>query len=208
MEELLKKNWFRACLIFLGLTLFLFANRNEILNGVGNWLVKSDPPKQTECCFVLGGNSFERGLSAVHLFEQFPNQKFATTGGNYPYQILCLDTSMFEAELTKHMMVSKGVPSEQIDILTAAHSTMEESDEILQYCNDHQIQNITIISSAFHLRRVRWVFEEKFEDAGINVNFHGATAIEYDQTNWWHNEEGMIMVNNELVKLLYYFIKY
>ncbi len=208
MEELLKKGWFKACLISLGIILFLFANRNEILNGIGNWLVKSDQPEMTECCFVLGGNSFERGLAAVQVFEKFPEQKFATTGGNYPYQILCLDTTMFEAELTKHMMVRKGISTEQIDTLTSAHSTMEESDEIMQYCKERQLQHITILSSAFHLRRVRWVFEDKFEDAGIKVNFHGATAIEYDQTNWWKNEEGMIMVNNELIKLLYYFIKY
>lgn len=208
MEDLLKKGWFKACLISLGIILFLFANRNEILNGIGNWLVKSDQLEMTECCFVLGGNSFERGLAAVQVFEKFPEQKFATTGGNYPYQILCLDTTMFEAELTKHMMVSKGISPEQIDTLTSAHSTMEESDEIMKYCKERQFQHITIISSAFHLRRVRWVFADKFEDAGIKVNFHGATAIEYDQTNWWQNEEGMIMVNNELVKLLYYFIKY
>jgi hypothetical protein len=52
------------------------------------------------------------------------------------------------------------------------------------------------------------VFEDKFKEAGIKVNFHGATSAEYDPTNWWKNEEGLIMTNNELVKLLYYFIKY
>ncbi|MFM7234971.1 MAG: hypothetical protein ACKOZM_10295, partial [Flavobacteriales bacterium] len=63
-------------------------------------------------------------------------------------------------------------------------------------------------SSAFHLRRVRMVFEDKFFDAGITVHFLGAAPIEYNELNWWNNEEGLIMTNNELVKLLYYMVKY
>jgi hypothetical protein len=52
------------------------------------------------------------------------------------------------------------------------------------------------------------VFEDKFDEAGIRINFHGAAPLEYTELNWWQNEEGLIMTNNELVKLFYYFIKY
>jgi hypothetical protein len=58
------------------------------------------------------------------------------------------------------------------------------------------------------MRRVRMVFEDKFEKAGIQINFHGAAPIEYNDLNWWQNEEGMIMTNNELVKIFYYAVKY
>jgi uncharacterized SAM-binding protein YcdF (DUF218 family) len=208
MKKFWGKKWVKVCSVFLVIFLLLFAFRNRILHGIGNWLVKSDELILTDACFVLGGNSYERGLAAVVVYEKFPDQQFVATGGNYPYQILCLDTSMFEAELTKHMMVSKGVPSTQVAILTSAHSTMEESEEILSYCKTNNLTDVTVISSSFHLRRVRWVFEEKFESAGIRVHFHGATAIEYDESNWWQNEEGLIMTNNEIVKLFYYLIKY
>lgn len=208
MKNLWAKRWFKIATVFLGLLLLLFLFRNPILNGIGNWLVDEDELVMTESCFVLGGNSYERGLAAVNVYNLLPSQQFVATGGNYPYQILCLDTSMYEAELTRHWMVKKGVPLSQMQILTNGHSTMEESEEILQYCKDHQMKHITVISSSFHLRRVRWVFEDKFEKAGIKICFHGATSMEYDQTNWWKNEEGLIMANNEIVKLAYYFIKY
>jgi uncharacterized SAM-binding protein YcdF (DUF218 family) len=142
------------------------------------------------------------------LFKEFPQQKFTTTGGNYPYQILCLDTTMLECELTRHFMLSQGVPAEQVDTLSSAHSTMDESNEILSWCKTNNTKHITVISSAFHMRRVRMVFEDKFDEAGIRINFHGAAPIEYTELNWWQNEEGLIMTNNELVKLFYYFIKY
>ena len=105
-------------------------------------------------------------------------------------------------------MIHKGVPASQIDTLASAHSTMDESNEILHWCQSNQVKNITIISSAFHMRRVRMVFEDKFSEAGIKINFHGAAPIDYNALNWWNNEEGLIMTNNELVKLFYYMIKY
>jgi uncharacterized SAM-binding protein YcdF (DUF218 family) len=166
------------------------------------------PAAQTQMCFVLGGNSYERGLSAVELWREFPQQKFITTGGNYPYQIMCLDTMMLECELTRHWMIHNGVPAAAIDTLASAHSTQDESNEILEWCKSNNVNSITVISSAFHMRRVRMVFADKFEDAGIQVNYHGATAIDYTDSNWWKNEEGLIMTNNELVKLIYYLFKY
>jgi uncharacterized SAM-binding protein YcdF (DUF218 family) len=190
------------------LLLVLLLSMNSTLRGVGSWLSASDAPEATSMCFVLGGNSYERGIAAAKLYEQFPQQLFITTGGNYPYQILCLDTSMLECELTRSMMINKGVPASQIDTLGSAHSTMDESNEILNWCTSNQVNNITIISSAFHMRRVRMVFEDKFTAAGINVHFHGAAPIDYNELNWWNNEEGLIMTNNEIVKLFYYMVKY
>jgi uncharacterized SAM-binding protein YcdF (DUF218 family) len=115
---------------------------------------------------------------------------------------------LLECELTKQWMVSNGIAADLIDTLGSAHSTMDESNEILDWCTQHNVHRITVISSAFHMRRVRMVFEDKFEEAGIDVNFHGATAVDYTDDNWWHSEEGLIMTNNELVKLFYYILKY
>jgi uncharacterized SAM-binding protein YcdF (DUF218 family) len=208
MKKLWSKRWFKIVFVIIILLMTLAVCFKPLLRGIGKWLNASDESQPTEMCFVLGGNSYERGLAAANLSEEFPDQKFIATGGNFPYQILCLDTMLLECELTKHWMESNGVESSKIDTLSSAHSTMDESNEILIWCQRNQVHHITVISSAFHLRRVRMVFEDKFNDAGIDVNFHGATAVDYDDANWWQSEEGLIMTNNELVKLFYYMLKY
>lgn len=208
MKTLWAKKWFRVCSYLLIILIVLLLSLNSIFRGIGHWLSATDTPEETSMCFVLGGNSYERGLAATELYHVYPNQRFTATGGNYPYQILCLDTTMLECELTRHFMISKGVPANQIDTLGSAHSTMEESNEILQWCNKNGLKKITVISSAFHMRRVRMVFEDKFEEAGIEINFHGAAPLDYSTFNWWENEEGLIMTNNELVKIFYYALKY
>jgi uncharacterized SAM-binding protein YcdF (DUF218 family) len=208
MKKLWSKMWFKVMSICAALLIIFILSLNSIFRGIGKWLNASDSPVQTEMCFVLGGNSYERGIAATDLYRIFPQQKFITTGGNYPYQILCLDTTMLECELTRHFMASQGVPQAQIDTLASAHSTMDESNEILEWCKEHNVKHITVISSALHMRRVRMVFENKFEKAGVKINFHGAAPIEYNELNWWQNEEGLIMTNNELVKIFYYAFKY
>jgi len=167
MKKIWSKTWFKVICVLLVLLIVTALCMNSILRSIGGWLSASDSPQLTSMCFVLGGNSYERGTAAVEIYKQFPEQRFITTGGNYPYQILCLDTSMLECELTRHLMLSRGVPSEHVDTLSSAHSTMDESNEIF-----------------------------------------GARPIDYNKLNWWNNEEGLIMTNNELVKIIYYSLKY
>lgn len=208
MKNLLAKRWFRWILYVSAFILVLILFRNPILRGIGNYLVAEDHAELTEACFVLGGNSFERGTQAVKLSAIYPEQKFVTTGGNYPLQIQAFDTTMYEAELTKHFMVKRGVAADKIVTLTNSTSTLEESDEILAYCKEHGVKKISVLSSAFHLRRVRWVFEKKFSKEGIQVLFFAAPDRTFNADNWWKDEEGLITCNNEYIKLLYYFLKY
>jgi len=208
MKNLLAKRWFRWILYVFGFLLLLFLFRNPILTGAGNYLVAEDNAEHTEACFVLGGNSFERGSQAIKLSGIYPEQKFVATGGNYPLQIQAFDTTMYEAELTKHFMVRRGVAADKIETLTGATSTQEESDEILAYCKQHGFKKVSVLSSAFHLRRVRWVFHDKFNAAGIQVLFLAAPDRTFNANNWWKDEEGLITCNNEYIKLAYYLVKY
>jgi uncharacterized SAM-binding protein YcdF (DUF218 family) len=208
MKKYWDKKWVRRTTYWLLFFVILFLFRNPILRGFGNYLVAEDELQETEMAFVLGGNSFERGLAAVEISKKFPNQKFTTTGGNQPMQITALDTTMFEAELTKHFMVKKGVSADNIIAMSKGTSTFEEAQEALTYCKNNNIHKISVISSSYHLRRVRWVFQELFEENGITILFHSAPSEDFDPNNWWKSEEGLVTTNNEYIKLVYYFFKH
>lgn len=208
MKNLLAKRWFRWILYVVGVFLLLFLFRNPILRGIGNYLVAQDETQPTEVCFVLGGNSFDRGKQAISISDKYPEQLFVATGGRCSIQIQALDTAINEAQLTKHFMINRGVSKNNIEILTGSTSTFEESNEILLYCKQKGLKKISILSSSFHLRRARMVFEKKFNKEGIKVLFFAAPDKNFDANNWWKDEEGLITCNNEYIKLLYYFLKY
>ena len=48
---------------------------------------------------------------------------------------------------------------------------------------------------------------EKFFEKGIEVKVIGASAISYSENKWWENEYGLLALNNEYVKLMYYCFK-
>lgn len=208
MKKWLEKRWVRLLVVIAIVGILLVAFRGTLLRAVGGYLVCPDPLEKTDAYAVLGGNSVERGREGAEVYLQYPGSWVVATGGNYPLQIQALDTVMTEAQLTRLVLVKAGVPDSAIVTLSGSTSTMEESDEILAYCVAHQIKSITLISSTFHLRRMRRVFEKKFFEAGVAVRFHGSSDKEFEASNWWKSEQGLITTNNEYIKLLYYFFKY
>ncbi|MGC6532864.1 MAG: YdcF family protein [Flavobacteriales bacterium] len=199
----------RTELVVLVLLVLAVIYRERLLKGTGSFLMATDATAQVDAVFVLGGSSYERGLEAVVMMDSgYVSGPVVCTGGNVPSILAALDTAMFEADCTKQFLENEGLPAERVVALTGSTSTQEESDEILAYCKQLGLSNIMVISSNLHMRRVRWVFEDKFNDAGIAVNFHGAPSQQWEDELWWKSEGGLIMVNNEYVKLFYYAVKY
>ena len=187
---------------------FLFAYRYTILNGLGHFLVANDQPQTAEALFVLGGNSLERGTAAVTYHQQFPEAALYTTGGHYPSQVEAFGYHITEAELTKKCMMNNGIDSTLITPLGSAHSTFDESNEILALCKDHGYKKIALLSSLYHLRRLRLTFEERFAKEGIQVVFIGADTENVRPDQWYRNEEGLITYFGEYIKVVYYLFKY
>ena len=204
-----KRRWRRVGLVIATLIVLAVLLRAHLFRGAGIFLMATDGTAQVEALFVLGGSSYERGLEAVLMVDSgYVSGPVVCTGGNVPSILAALDTAMFEADCTKQFLENQGLPAERVVALTGSTSTQEESDEILAYCKAQSLTNIMVISSNLHMRRVRWVFEDKFNDAGIAVNFHGAPSQQWEDELWWKSEGGLIMVNNEYVKLFYYAVKY
>ena len=65
-----------------------------------------------------------------------------------------------------------------------------------------------VLSSMLHTRRVHYVFTRLFKENGIRLLVKGADALYYSEKLWWESEDGMLMINNEYTKMIYYFFKY
>ena len=72
----------------------------------------------------------------------------------------------------------------------------------------NKIHKIIVVSDKFHTNRINYAFRSIFEEGGIEIVLRGAPNRAYEEQNWWANESGLLMVNNEYVKLFYYYIHY
>lgn len=182
--------------------------RYSILRGIGNFLINEDELKKSEVMFVLGGRAYERGNEAVKIFKQGYAHKIVCTSGNFPSDYLALDLPYLESDATKVNITRQGIDDGLVTAIHEGTSTFEEAEIILKYCEKNQISSCIILSSKFHTGRAKKVFEKKLKAAKIDFIIRGAPAADYDENKWWESEYGLINVNNEYIKMVYYFIKH
>jgi uncharacterized SAM-binding protein YcdF (DUF218 family) len=183
--------------------------RRDILAEIGSYLIDEQPLDTVEVLFVLGGNSFDRGNEAARLYNTGYVNKIVCVGGNVPSVLKVLNKEKTEGELCAlQLSQNRQVSTYDITVMSRGTSTMEEVVEVGRYCKAHKIQRAMVLSSKFHTRRIRGVVDKVLDPKKIEILVRGAPSSKYSEMAWWHKEEGMIMVNNEYAKLLYYFIKY
>lgn len=192
-------------LIFIGA---LWAVRYSILRATGRFLITADAVAACDAIYVLGGAPRERGEEGARLWHKGVAPAVYCTGSNVPTVLEVVDMARTEAALSRDAAIHAGADSAAIHELVAGTSTWEESEAILHHTLLHGFDTITVVSTEFHLRRVRWVFRDRFAQAGITVLMHPARSERYDPDRWWASEEGLLMVNNEYVKLVYYLLRY
>lgn len=204
---MLKKKWI-ALIALLAIAIMLLLFRVSIMRSAGNFLIYKDNLKKVTYAFVLSGGPWDRGNEAVRIFNKGFTDTLVCTGENIPHDFKALGLNMLESEITEKNMLNKSVPKAQIILLKKGTSTQEESDEILNFCKARNTKSIIVISTDFHTRRIKQVFKNKFEKEGIEVIVWAAPSSSYDAQNWWQSENGIIALNNEYIKQLYYLLKY
>jgi uncharacterized SAM-binding protein YcdF (DUF218 family) len=166
------------------------------------------PSESLRGYFALEGE--ERCLVGADLYQRGLTPLVIPTGEGINPTLEAMGMRIMDAEVGRHALLEMGVDSSAIRVLKQGTSTFEESEEILGYCRGQEFKRIAIISSKFHTRRIQGVFQDKFHAAGIEVMVRGADPLPdtYEIDQWWESESGLIFVNNEYMKLLYYALKY
>lgn len=185
-----------------------YALRVPLLRTVSEFLVKEDPRTSSDAIYVLGGAPLERGQEGARLLASGLAPVVFCTGELVPSVLVAEGIDRTEGELTRNVAIEAGADPDKIKLIDIGTSTWEESVAVIEHAVQAGYTNITVVSTEFHLRRVRRVFRQQAEGTSIQVHVRGAPSLVYDRNHWWESEEGLLMVNNEYVKLLYYWLRY
>lgn len=182
--------------------------RHPLMRFIGNYLIEEDELVRCEAVFMLSGNPEARAKEVLRVYKSGYIKHVVCTGENIPDLFAAFNIKIDEADLSRKKLLDEGMPEQLIETLHIGTSTREESDAILAYCKMKGLKRIMVISDRFHTNRIDYAFRDQFEDAGIELILRGAPALSYSENQWWANESGLLMVNNEYVKLFYYYLKY
>jgi uncharacterized SAM-binding protein YcdF (DUF218 family) len=202
-----KKGLFAFLLFLIMLVAVCVTFKIQILQSFSTFLMKQDAPEKVDLMVVLSGSAFDRGNEGARLYKEGYAKEVVCPGGNLEELFLILGDTLYESDLCRKNVIRNGVADSLVKAIHYGTSTREEADTILGYCKAHQVKKIIVVTNLFHTRRAGNVYKKRFSKEGITVLMRGAHASDYEEDHWWQSEYGLIALNNEYMKTLYYLIK-
>ena len=153
-------------------------------------------------------NDPDRFLSAIRLMKQDSSKKLIFTGGFNPMA----NSKFTEGEILK-LEASNFIPIKNVFVTDNAFNTFQEAYQVKKLLNDLNFpKEITLITSAFHMRRAQMIFEKQgFSLTPYPVDFKSLKdnkkQIVFNIMNWIPNANN---INNstqalrEIYALIYY----
>ena len=199
--------WLLALAVALLLGCYVF--RAPLLTGAARAWVVNDPVTNADAIVVLGGKPELRPYEAARLYQ-------AGIAPRILYMNVKLNPAMeqglmpSEKEITRRVLVSNHVPEAAMTAVgDAVATTYDESRAVRAWLStNNSVKSILITTDLSHTRRARWIFRKELQGTAVQVHVHAITPTEYNLSNWWKHEEGVIAFQNEILKSFYYHLKY
>jgi uncharacterized SAM-binding protein YcdF (DUF218 family) len=170
-------------IVFLLLLIFFFT--------AGSFLSQDQSPKQSDVIIVLSGGQ-GRVEKAAELYK----------AGYAPYVIL---SNAKEATSKSGDMVQTalalGIPQDVIYTENAADSTYQNAEYTLPIMKEYGFKSAIVVSSDFHMRRVKFLFGRVYKKSEIELTYVGS-ASGYNAKRWWSDRKSRETTFNEYVKMI------
>lgn len=189
-----------ACgIIFIGVDIF----SKSLLTSISEVLVYEDPLNKVEALVVLvGSSSGNRIEAAARLYHEGFAEKLVFSGfKSYPG----IATSHF----MKSYAIELGVPEGKIltEITDEEVSTRGESISNLNLLHKNKIKTFVLVTSAFHTRRAKMVYERSISLLGYDTKFlvYPAYDPKVPIQGWWELRLGRKGIFFEYIKWIGYY---
>lgn len=172
-------------IFFISITFFLLSSF------LGYFLPLNEAPKQVDSIIVLSGGS-ARVEKAAALYKE----------GYATYVILSnsKEIASSHGDMLQTAMVF-GIPSDVILSEEKAQSTYQNAELTLLLMKKHGFNSAIVVSSDFHMRRVKFNFDQVYKKSGIELTYIGA-ASGYNAKRWWSDSYSRESTFNEYVKMI------
>lgn len=163
----------------------------------------NDPQPSDAICILLGGFQV-RPSRAAELYLRGYAPKILIV--DYPDDIFY---GSMESQLALIMCRRSGVPDEDLVRIPApVTSTRDEARLYRDYAEKKGLKSLIVVTTAFHTRRSRWIFERVFAGSGIRLSYAAAYEAHINERNWYTTDEGLVVYFSETLKTLYYYLRY
>jgi hypothetical protein len=180
--------------------------RDAILRLAATLWIVSDPVAPSDAAVVLGGGLDVRPFAAAELYRKGLVKRVLVSQVDEE-RVVSLGIVQSHTELNRQVLLRLGVPADAISTFGAANSsTADEAATLSRWARDNQVTSFIIPIEVFSTRRVRFIFEREMPKLAFRVD--AVEPPQYSRTDWWRSTPGLIAFQNEVVKYIYYRIRY
>jgi hypothetical protein len=195
-------------LLLTVVTVGTWLEREFLLRGAADLWIVSDPViARADAVAVLGGGLetrpfaaaefYQKGLVAKILVSQVADGRLTSIG-----------VLPGHSELNRNVLRKLGVPDAAIEMFGEANgNTRDEAIALREWADHHRASAIVVPTEIFSARRVRWIFNHEFAESSARLKIT-AVPVGYTREDWWKSEAGLIAFQNEVMKYIYYRLKY
>jgi uncharacterized SAM-binding protein YcdF (DUF218 family) len=183
------------CLVVLCTLIYLL--RHPIMRFAAESWVVDEPASRADAIIVLGDDNFyaDRATRAAELSRQQIAPVVVASGRR-------LRPSAAIAELIEHDLLERGVPKEKLLLLSHdGDSTNEEAVALAQLARDHHWKSVIIVTSNYHTRRSRYIFERVFPSE-ISTSVASARDGDFDPERWWEKRKSIKLFAREIAGMV------
>jgi len=185
-------------LLFLAVfCLLLYWARHPIMRYAAESWVVDAPAAHADAILLLGDDNFyaDRATRAAELIRQGAAPVVVASGRR-------LRPSAGIVELMQHDLIERGVPKEKIlPLAQDADNTEEEAVTLSKFCVERHIRSVIVVTSNYHTRRARYVFEKTFPSS-ISISVASARDGDFDPEHWWERRKSEKLFVHELAGML------
>jgi hypothetical protein len=182
--------------------------RERFLVQIADFWTVSDPVYEADAVVILGGGVYDKSKIAADLYRRGLTKKIlvsdvldsshAIVGGHYS------DTT-----LSREALRGYGIPDEAVETFgTVNKNTRNEAVALRDWIAQKSAASFIIPTEFLFSRRVRWIFNREFAGRNVQISIYPFETSHYNRNDWWRTEEGKSAFELELIKFIYYRIRY
>jgi uncharacterized SAM-binding protein YcdF (DUF218 family) len=191
-----------VCLFAVALLSLLATNSSELLSLAGHAWSVSDPMHRADAAVILGGGFETRPAAAAQLYKNGDVREIlvSTAGDDL--------TGMIEPE-NRALLITLGIPASAIGAFgNHPSNTYEEARALALWAEHNGVHRLIVPTEIFPSRRVQWILRQELSKIHVDVRVETMTPTFYNFDNWWKHRSGLSNFSSEIMKYLYYRIRY
>lgn len=205
--QLVRRVLFAAFILFIAFGLAGWYERTLVMRTAAEWWVVSDPVGPADAVAVFGGGLDDRPFAAAEYYREGLVKKVLVSNSHESHTRR-LGVIMPHAAANRAVLLKLGVPADAIEVFgTDLANTHEEAFALREWMARNGAHSIIVPTEIFATRRLRWTLHRVFGD-GTVIRVPGIDPTEYREDEWWRHETGLLRFQNEVLKFIYYRLKY